>query len=183
MSRARRLRSRRAEEIGIHTAGLRFGLVDDSARREIDQRHIHRLHAVFLAGLHDPRDLMELGLTNEVPYCRRRDHDFQRRDAPAGFLLKQRLGDHSFQGFRKLCPDLRLLGRRKGVDDAVDRFGRARRVQGAEDQVSGFCGGQGELNGFQDPAFRPPARYPGLREAPTSGRLQRRVYARRVRVD
>ena len=77
------------------------------------------------------------------------DHDFQRGDSAAGFLLEQRLRDDRFHRFRQLCADLRLLSRRKGVDDAVDGFRRAGGVQGAEDQVPGLCGGQGELNRFE----------------------------------
>ncbi len=44
---------------------------------------------------------------------------------------------------------LRLLGRRKNVDDAVDGLGRARSMQCPKDDVTGFRGGECELNGFK----------------------------------
>ena len=116
---------------------------------KLDQGHVHRLHAVFLTGLHDARNLVELPFADQIADGGGGDHDFQRGDSAAGFLLEQRLRDDRFQRLRQLCADLRLLGRRKGVDDAVDGFRRAGGVQGAEDQVPGLCGGQGELNRFE----------------------------------
>ena len=52
-------------------------------------------------------------------------------------------------GFGELRADLRLLRGRKRVNDAVDRFGRARGVERAEDQVARLRSRQRELDRFQ----------------------------------
>jgi len=48
------------------------------------------LHAVFLACLHDPRDLVQLGFPNEIAHGRRRYHNFERGDASGVDRLAQR---------------------------------------------------------------------------------------------
>src|ERR1051325_960821 len=109
-----------AEEVRRHAARLRLLLRADAAAREIAERHVHRLHAVFLAHLHRAGDLVDLTFADEVSDRGRAGHDFERGDAAvAGFFLKQRLGDDRLDRFRKLGADLRLLRRRKNVDDAV----------------------------------------------------------------
>ena len=56
---------------------------------------------------------------------------------------------HRFHGFGELGANLRLLSGRKNVDDTIDGLGRARSMQRAEDDMTGFRGSQSELNGFQ----------------------------------
>ena len=64
-------------------------------------------------------------------------------------LGQQALAENAFQHQRELRPNLRLLVRRKHVDDAVD--GRSRRVgvQRAERQVAGFGDAQRRFDGLQ----------------------------------
>ena len=64
-------------------------------------------------------------------------------------LRQKALAHDAFQHQRQLRADLRLLVRRKDVDDTVD--GRRRRVgvQRTERQVAGFCDAQRRLDGFQ----------------------------------
>src|SRR3954468_12937855 len=66
-----------AEEIRRHAAQLRLFLRHQPAARQIDQRHVHRLHAVFLAHLHRARYLMDFALADEIADRRRPRHDFQ----------------------------------------------------------------------------------------------------------
>src|SRR5215217_3736800 len=78
----------RGEQIGIHAARLRFGLMNDSTIDQFCEGHIHGLHPVSLAGLHDARNLVELRFSNEVAHGGRGDHDLQCGGAPARFFLE-----------------------------------------------------------------------------------------------
>ena len=124
---------------------------------------------------------MELPFANQVADGGGGDHDFQRGDAASGFLLEQRLRDDRFQRFRQLGADLCLLGRRKGVDDAVDGFRRAGGVQGAEDQVPGLCGRQRELNRFEIAHFADEDDIGILAERGLAAHWRRTAYERRAR--
>jgi len=97
---------------------------------------VQRLHAVLLAGLHHRRDLLDLLVPNQGPDRGCHDEDLARHDAPPplGFL-QQRLGDDALEHERELGADLRLLVRRKHVDDAVDALHRGIGVQRRERQV------------------------------------------------
>ena len=64
-------------------------------------------------------------------------------------MRQQRLRDDALETERELRAHLRLLVARKHVDDAVDRLGRAVRVQRRERQVSRLGDGQTGLNRFQ----------------------------------
>ena len=142
-------RRRRAEEIGIHAFRLRFLACHQAARNQVGQRHVHGLHAVFLAHLHGAGNLMDLAFANKIPHRGGAGQDLQRRHSSAGFLLEQSLRNHRFDGFGELGANLRLLSGRKNVDDTIDGLGRARSMQCAEDDMTGFRGSQSELNGFQ----------------------------------
>ena len=73
----------------------------------------------------------------------------RRRDT-TGFVdaLEKILRDDAFERFGKRGANLVLLIRRENVDDAVDRLGRARSMQGAEDKVTGGGRGQRQLDRF-----------------------------------
>ena len=104
----------------------------------IENRIIERLIALFLADLDHARDLVGLCFANQI---RDRDVDhqnFKRSDA-SRFVdpLEEILRHHPFERFSQGSTDLVLLIRRKNVDDPIDRFGRARGMQGSENQVPG----------------------------------------------
>ena len=104
----------------------------------------------FLADLNHAGDLVRLAFANEVR-DRRVDHqNFQRGNA-ARFVdpLEKVLRDDAFERFGERGANLVLLVGRENVDDAVDRFGRARSVQGAEDKVAGGRRGQRQFDRFQ----------------------------------
>ncbi len=58
------------------------------------------------------------------------------------------LADHRFEDIGELGRDLLLLIRGEEIHDALDGFGGINGVEGADDKVSGFCGGHGDLHGF-----------------------------------
>src|SRR4051812_39685046 len=63
-----------AEKIRRHAPRLRLFLRDDAAARELDERHVHRLHAVFLAHLHRAGYLVNFSFANEIAYGGRSGH-------------------------------------------------------------------------------------------------------------
>ena len=59
------------------------------------------------------------------------------------------LADDAAQGFAYHDADLVLLIDRKNVEQAVEGAGGVAGVQGAEDEVAGFRGGDGERDGLK----------------------------------
>ena len=55
-------------------------LVDQAALQQVRERHVERLHADALAGLHHRRDLVQLVLADQVPDRRRADQELAGRD-------------------------------------------------------------------------------------------------------
>src|SRR6266403_1530257 len=123
--------------------------LDETLLLQLGERHVERDHALLLAGLHRRRDLMELALADQVPHRRRADQYLARGDAAAADLLPQALRYYRLEGLREHGANLALLAGREDVDDAVDRLRRARRVQGAEDEVSGLGRGERETDRLQ----------------------------------
>ena len=89
-------------------------------------------------GLHDARDLKDLGFADQVGDGGHAEHDLERGDAAAADLAAQHLRDDALQAVGEHDADLFLLRGRVLIDDAVDGAGRRRGVQRAEDQVTGF---------------------------------------------
>lgn len=70
----------------------------------------------------------------------------------------------------KLHPDLLLLGGWENVDDPVDGLGGPHRVQGGEDKLTGFGGGDDGADGFKIPHFAQQDHVRGLaKRGPQSG--------------
>ena len=116
----------------------------------IHDRVVERLVALLLADLDHAGDLVRLAFANEVR-DRHVDHqNFKRGDA-AGLVdpLEKVLRDDAFERFGQRGADLVLLVGRENVDDAVDRFGRARSVQRSENKVTGGGRGQRQLDRFE----------------------------------
>src|SRR3954465_4130888 len=90
------------------------------------ERLIRGLHPeLFLARLHRAVDLVHLVVADQITDRRRRDHDLERHDPPRAIRARQqRLTGDALQDERQLGSDLRLLVRRKNVDDAVDGLRR-----------------------------------------------------------
>ena len=75
-------------------------------------------------------------------------HDFKGSDPATADLRQQALRNDPAQRFRKADADLLLLFLVEHTDDAVDRLAGVDRVQRAQDEVAGFCGGQADFDGF-----------------------------------
>ena len=106
---------------------------------------IEGLHTVGLTGLEGGVDLGDFVLADEVAHGRCGNQDFVRGDAAvavAGF--QQGLGNNGAQGFGQHGAHDFFFAGREYVDNTVDGFGGAGRVQRAENQVAGFGGGQAE---------------------------------------
>ena len=117
-----------------------------SSSREI---LVQRLHAGSLAGLDGRVHLRDLALANEVADCRGADHDLVGGNTSAADLLEQCLRDDGAQRLRQHRPDHFLLCSREHVDDTVDGLRGRTGVQRAENQVSGFRGGERQADGLE----------------------------------
>ena len=87
-------------------------------------------------------------------YASHYHEDFE--DRQASFFVdapEQVLRDNPLQGFGQGGANLCLLIGREHVDNTVNGFGGALRVQGSENKVTGGCGFQGQSDGFQIPHF------------------------------
>ena len=116
---------------------------DRPAQDELGKRLLHRLHPARGAGLHHRVDLLDLALADQVADGVVGEQDLERRDAALAVGgRQQRLRDDAFERAGELGAHLALLLGREDVDDAVDRPGRAARVQRAEDEVPGLGRGQ-----------------------------------------
>ena len=105
---------------------------DHAAQGQVGERLLHRLHALGGPGLHDRVDLLDLRLADQVPHGVVGKEDLEGgHTAIAVGGREQRLGDDALERGGELDANLLLLRRREGVDDAVDRPGRALRVQRA----------------------------------------------------
>ena len=94
--------------------------------------------------------LRHLGLADQVADGRCADHDLVRGHPPCAVLgLEQRLRDHRRSDSDSMARIMFLFRGREDVDDAVDGLRRGAGVQSAEDQVTGFGGGQRQPDGFQ----------------------------------
>ena len=99
------------------------------------ERHVHRLHPLRLAGLHQARDLKRLALADHRRQRGRADQDLVRGDASLAVRRAQELLGHDpDQALREHAAHLRLLVGGEGVDDAVDRRRRAVGVHRGEDE-------------------------------------------------
>src|SRR3984893_16767833 len=96
-------------------------------------RVVQRLITFFLADLKHARDLVGFSLAHEVRDGGIHYQNFESGDS-SRFVdaLEKILRDHALERFGESRPDLVLLRRGKNVDDTVDRFGSAGRMQGAE---------------------------------------------------
>src|SRR5437867_182380 len=123
---------------------------DHAGQVFLDQETIQRHHAIFRAGLDVRLNAERLVVANQRGNRRRVDHDFKNGDAARHVhARKEQLRDDRLQNRRKLDADLLLLVRGKSIDDTVNGFRRAGGVEGAEDQVAGFGGGDGSIDRFQ----------------------------------
>ena len=116
----------------------------------LHDRVIQRLVAVLLADLNHAGNLVGLAFAHEVRDGRGEHENFQRGHA-AFFIdaLEKILRDDAFERFRKRRADFVLLFGRENVDDTIDGLGGARRVQRAENQVTGAGGYERQFDGFQ----------------------------------
>ena len=115
-------------------------------------RIVERLIADLFADLDHAGDLVRLSFAHQVGDGGGEDQDFERRNA-ALFVhpLEKVLRDDSFEGFGKCRTDFVLLFGGENVNHTVHGFGCAGGVQGAQDQVAGAGGDEGQLDGLQVP--------------------------------
>ncbi|EQD02057.1 hypothetical protein NM3141_2205 [Neisseria meningitidis NM3141] len=113
------------------------------------QRLVHCLHTARLPGLQDGVNLRDFVFADEVADGGVGNQDFVRGDtAVAVVRFQQVLGDDGGQRFGQHRAHHFFFSRREYVHNTVDGFCCAGRVQRAENQVSGFGGGQCQADGF-----------------------------------
>src|SRR4029079_1613283 len=110
---------------------------------QLDERGVHRLHAVLCARLQRRVDLVRLALADQVADSRsRHEHLGGDRAALAVRRRQELLRDDALQGHRKLHAHLLLLLGREHVHDAVHGLSGVLRVERREDEVAGLGRGQ-----------------------------------------
>ena len=114
-------------------------------------------HADFLAGLDDAGEHEGLAFADDVGDGGGVHQDFHGQHAAGAVLARDELlGDDAAQGFADHDADLLALIDGENVQHAVQGAGGVAGVQGAEHQVAGFRGGDGELRWSPGRAFRRP---------------------------
>src|SRR5262245_46964235 len=108
----------------------------------IHDRVVQRLVPLFLADLDHHSNLIGLAFTTELGDSHVDDQNFKRRNSSGDIdSFEEILRDYALKRFGERGADLVLLISREYVDDAVDSFSRAGRMQSAKNQVSGRRGG------------------------------------------
>ena len=93
---------------------------------------------------------MRFRFANEVGDGHIYNQNFQGRHSPRPIdSLEEILRDNTFERFSERGPDLVLLIGRENIDNAINRFRRARGMQRSEDEVTSCGGGQRQLNRLQ----------------------------------
>ena len=119
-----------------------FG-IDFSAIYELGEVGIQLNHSVFCSGLEVRFDEIDFIFPDQVRNGWGVDHDLESCDSTTASLAHKDLGDNSHDGGGELGPDHLLSVSGKGIDDAGDGAGGSGGVESAEDQVTGFGGGDG----------------------------------------
>src|ERR1700722_3153828 len=115
------------------------------------QRLVKRLHAeLVLSGLHGRINLVNFVFADQVSYRSVGNKDFHNHGAAlAADGWQKGLTHDSFQHQGQVSANLRLLVRRKDVNDAVDCRSRRIGVQGTEGQVTSLGNAQRGLDSFE----------------------------------
>ena len=117
-------------------------LVDLAVAQEAGQFGVHGEH-VRAAAEDGVVDLVGLALADQVLDGGIHAHDLEDGVQLAFLGQDQALGDHGAEHHGQLGADLVLLVGREGVDHTVDGLGGTQRMQGGQQQVAGFCRGDG----------------------------------------
>lgn len=115
---------------------------------------VHGGHAEGFTRLHDAGDHEGFAVTDTGGDGGGVDEDFHGEGA--AFAVgggEKLLGDDSSEGFGDHDADLVALVEGEDVEDAVEGAGGVAGVEGPEDEVPGFGGGDGELDRFEVPHF------------------------------
>ena len=111
---------------------------------------VHELHAFIFSGDDDVLEFLGGAFADDSAGCGVDDEDFVDCDTAAAIgAFHEELGDDSAQGVGEHGADLGLLICGEHVDETVDGFPRVVGVEGTEDEETGFCGGESELDGFE----------------------------------
>ena len=112
------------------------------------------MHAFAVADFHEADHLFDLTFADAVTQAVVHAHDFGCHDAAiAVCACDESLGDDGLQDARQLGDDLLLLVVWEDVDESVDTLWGVDCVQGCDDEVAGFCGCQGDTDGFEVAQF------------------------------
>ncbi len=105
---------------------------------------------MFASGLDDAWEHEGFAVADEVADGGGVGEDFEGEDASFAIgSWDELLGDDAAEGFADHDSDLVALIGGEDVEDAIEGSGGVSGVEGAEDEVTGFGGGDGELNGFE----------------------------------
>ena len=126
--------------LGIFDRLLR---IDFASLDELGEVSIELNHAVFCAGLKFRFDEIDFIFPDQVRNGWGVDHDLESCDSTTASLAHKDLGDNSHDGGGELGANHLLGVGGKCIDDPGDGTSSSRCMESAEDQVTGFGGGDG----------------------------------------
>ena len=120
--------------------------IDFASLDELGEVSIELNHAVLCAGLKFRFDEVDFIFTDQVRNRGGVDHDFESGHAATTGLAHEDLGDDRHNGSGELGADHLLGVGGKRIHDPGDGAGGSGGVESAEDQVTGFGGGDGRFD-------------------------------------
>lgn len=127
---------------------------DDVLCEEVVEVIVDGVHAFLPSDFHEADDLFDFPVPNAGAECVVHAEDFGGEDATLSIDGgEESLGDDCFEDVAELGDDLLLLVGREDIDETVDALRGIDGVEGGEDEVSGFGGGEGDLDAFQIAEF------------------------------
>ena len=120
--------------------------------QEAFEVHIEGAHAILRPRFECSNNLVRLALAYHAAHAVSRGENLDCHDTSPTHLFcsrKKRLRHDSLEGVGKLSAYLPLLAGGEDIDDAVNRTGSGRSVQGGKYEVAGFSGGKRRGDGFK----------------------------------
>ena len=126
---------------------------DEALLPVVEDDVFHEAHALADAGFEDVAQALGFAVADEGDDGGVGDEEFAGEDEAAVGCGEEPLAEDAAETFGDGGADLGLLRRWEDVEQTVERGGGVAGVHGADDEVAGFGGGDGHLDGFEVAEF------------------------------